>query len=88
MGEPLIERSLLEDLGFERCKNEAGWNHEVWYHDIDFWVHFVEETPRDMYYHEVNAFLSTRKDFLKKFLRCVEGHFIESSYVDYTPIFQ
>ena len=88
MTEPLVERSLLEDLGFERCKNEAGWGHEVWYHKVDFWVHYDEEPPRLMYYHEVNALSSTRKEFFQKFLRLVEGHFIESSSVSYTPIFQ
>ena len=89
MGEPLIERSLLEDLGFERCKNEAGWCHEVWYHRVDFWVHFIVEPKREMYYHEAheaNAFVDTRKVFLQRFLYALEEHFIESAHVHYTRI--
>lgn len=33
----MIDKELLNDIGFVRAE---GWDHEVWYHDCDFWVHF------------------------------------------------
>lgn len=88
--ELLIERSLLEDLGFERCRNTSGWDHEVWYHKIDFWVHFFEDSDSNsqkMYHHEANAFITSRSEFLRKFLFEFENHIIDASYIHYTRLF-
>ena len=81
-----IDRDLLNEMGFSRCKQEAGWGHEVWYHSIDFWVHF-DSPDEKCYHHSVNAEVDTRGDFLAKFLYQLEQRFMESAYIHYEPHF-
>jgi hypothetical protein len=36
----MINKEILKQMGFKKCDNTSGWNHEVWWHSSDCWVHF------------------------------------------------
>lgn len=82
-----VDRELLGEMGFSKSTNEAGWGHEVWYHPVDFWVHF--DSPREKCYpvHSLNAETESRGEFLARFLTKLEQHFIDSAYVHYEPFY-
>jgi hypothetical protein len=85
----MIERDLLQDLGFVKCESESEWDHEVWYHPIDFWVHYDVPPPDDRALHwtiEAYALYMSRSEFLKNFLYGVEEHFISSASVHYNRV--
>lgn len=60
----MIDRELLSDMEFVECPR-SGWNHEVWYHDSDFWVHFGDPIKGNK--HEISASAS-RKEFFRRFI--------------------
>lgn len=41
----MIDRTVLGQMGFLQ---EAGWSHEVWYHDYECWVHFGSNVATEL----------------------------------------
>jgi hypothetical protein len=69
----MIDKKILEDMGFRLAE---GCDHEVWYHDSNFWVHYGKEVEACTY--EVSGDL-VMKEFFEKFLFNFESE-IDSKY--------
>lgn len=44
----MISRATLKEMGFRKSDNPA-WEHEVWYHDTEAWVHYGNNQKFDKY---------------------------------------
>ncbi len=44
----MLSRDLLRAMGFRRMVL-THYNHEVWYHDYDTWVHFSNEQEAEIH---------------------------------------
>ena len=66
----MISQELLKDMGFEKG---SGWDHEVWYHECDFWVHFGGDDDLGMPDCQIYAGETTRPEFFKKFMSTFES---------------
>lgn len=75
----MIERDLLEDLGFTLLWEENpealgwGWKYETWSHPSGIYVHY----PPEDFNHELGFYncdgRRTRKQFLSRFLYLLSG---------------
>lgn len=76
----MIERNLLEDVGFEPGK---GWDHEVWVYDGKLWVYFgVQKTNRFLADDQIVGDSISRKDFFAWFTARIEKHAEEKARED------
>lgn len=71
----MIDKQILQDMGFRLAE---GWDHEVWFHDSDFWVHFG--IKNDHFESTIDGINSTMKEFFEKFLANFESG-IESRWL-------
>lgn len=72
----MINKELLKQMGFKKCDNTSGWDHEVWWHSSDCWVHFHNKLDPNAKFYSYSPGLylhldgdsESMTDFFKEFL--------------------
>lgn len=72
----MINKEILKQMGFKKCDSTSGWDHEVWWHSCDCWVHFHNKSNANSEFSDicfgryliVDGISETMGAFLKDFL--------------------
>ena len=85
----MIDRSILRGLQFRECDESSGWDHEVWYHKSDYWIHYglsTEERSKLFLFHERDGDTCDQEEFLTVFLRHYGEKIMESASISFPSL--